>query len=143
MKSEAKLPVSKRFHKASKKSSPKDKTKVQELDATVFNALIVGVRRSLPFADHKELGDLMRKHLDALFRIIHIAPIGVGIQVIALLLQVSNSASLGIDDRLYRVIYEKLLDGHLSDTRKLPLFISTLFKVGRNIKEKCEMLFRL
>eukprot|EP00210_Caulerpa_lentillifera_P000607 g588.t1 len=123
---ETKSPVHKRPRQMAR-AKPKEKGKVQEIDATVFNALVIGIRRSLPFADQKELGGLIEKHLDALFRIIHIAPLGVGIQVISLLLQVANSTTNAID-RLYRAIYEKILDPHLSETRKLPLFISTVFK---------------
>lgn len=99
-----------------------------EIDATVFNALISGIRRSLPFADGDQLGRLLEKHTNALFRMIHLATFGVSVQILALLFQILPS-QLNALDRLYRAMYAKILDPRLTESRKLPLFISTLFKV--------------
>ena len=98
-----------------------------EVDASIFSSLISGIRRSFPFADATKLGDLLENHTQGLFRMIHVAPFGVSVQVMALLTQILPVKANCLD-RLYRAMYEKILDPHMADSRRLPLFISTLFK---------------
>lgn len=81
----------------------------------------------MAFADHSKLVVLMEKHTNALFRMAHVAPFGVGVQVLALLYQIQSVQANNLD-RLYRAMYAKILDPQLAQSRRLALFISTLFK---------------
>lgn len=72
-----------------------------EVDARILGALIAGVRRAFPFVAPDRVEPLVESHAPALFRIVHVAPFGVAVQALLLLLQLMSARS-AINDRFYR-----------------------------------------
>lgn len=73
----------------------------KEVDARLLGALLVGVRRAFPYVYSAVSETLMEKHSASLFRISHTAPLGVGLQSLALLFQLLSAQS-SASDRFYR-----------------------------------------
>lgn len=73
----------------------------QEVDARLLGALLTGVRRAFPYVQPGTAEGLMHRHSQALFRISHTAPLGVGLQALALLFQLLTAQSAA-SDRFYR-----------------------------------------
>ena len=71
------------------------------MDARILGALIAGVRRAFPFVAPDRVEPLVEVHAPALFRIVHVAPFGVAVQALLLLLQLMSARS-AINDRFYR-----------------------------------------
>lgn len=73
----------------------------KEVDARMLGALLAGVRRAFPYVETANTDALADKHSQALFRISHAAPLGVGLQSLALLFQLMSAQSAA-SDRFYR-----------------------------------------
>lgn len=67
--------------------------RIEEMDARILNNLVVGVRRMIVYVPTEECDKLVNEHLNNLFRIVHVAPIGVGIQALTLLFQILQGKS--------------------------------------------------
>jgi hypothetical protein len=68
----------------------------------MLGALLAGVRRAWPYVgDAAAAEGLATTHSNALFRMLHVAPFGVAVQALALLLQLSAGAG-AVSDRFYR-----------------------------------------
>ncbi|GMH33497.1 hypothetical protein BSKO_01331 [Bryopsis sp. KO-2023] len=122
--------LGKRKHRNGASENDKDSDpppRIEEMDARILNNLIIGVRRAIVFVPWEERDRLVEEHLNNLFKIVHLAPIGVGIQALTLLFQVLAERSTS-GDRLYRALYARLIAPSLLGSSKLPLMVSTLFR---------------
>lgn len=72
-----------------------------EVDARMLGALLAGVRRAFPFVDGDAAEGVASAHADALFRVLHTAPLGVAVQALMLLFQLLSARST-VSDRFYR-----------------------------------------
>lgn len=67
----------------------------------MLGALLAGVRRAFPFVDGDAAEGVASAHADALFRVLHTAPLGVAVQALMLLFQLLSARST-VSDRFYR-----------------------------------------
>lgn len=141
-------------NQTSREAAFKSIPRIEEMDARILNNLIVGVRRMIVYVPSEECDKLVNDHLNNLFRIVHVAPIGVGIQALTLLFQILQGKStsgvyrfslcchlflfehrsyplpaLHVGDRLYRALYARMAAPDLLTSSKLPLMVSVVFKV--------------
>lgn len=72
----------------------------------MLGALLAGVRRAFPFVDGDAAEGVAAHHADALFRVLHTAPLGVAVQALALLFQLLSARS-AVSDRFYRCGVDK------------------------------------
>ena len=72
-----------------------------EVDARMLGALLAGVRRAFPYVHGDASEGVASHHADALFRVLHTAPLGVAVQALALLFQLLSARS-AVSDRFYR-----------------------------------------
>ncbi|KAK9809457.1 hypothetical protein WJX73_009608 [Symbiochloris irregularis] len=101
----------------------------KEVDARLLGALLVGVRRAFPYVDTSVSETLIDKHSGSLFRISHTAPLGVGLQSLALLFQLLTAQSAA-SDRFYRALYALLLAPEASSSSRAPLLCSLVFRAA-------------
>lgn len=105
----AKKMSNKNKSKHDKKSAgaPNPNPKIEEMDARILNNLIVGVRRAIVHVPSNQCDKLVQDHMDNLFRVVHVAPIGVGVQALTLLFHIlpgrttSGKSSLSLHCQLY------------------------------------------
>ncbi|EIE24712.1 hypothetical protein COCSUDRAFT_14147 [Coccomyxa subellipsoidea C-169] len=71
------------------------------VDARMLGALLAGVRRAFPYVHGDASEGVASHHADALFRVLHTAPLGVAVQALALLFQLLSARS-AVSDRFYR-----------------------------------------
>lgn len=96
-----------------------------ELEAKLLSALLVGVNRAFPYA--KEDDEQCNKHVNTLFRTVHIGSFNTSVQALMLLFQVMDSRQ-SVSDRFYQALYAKLLDPTLTVSSKQVMFINVLYK---------------
>eukprot|EP01025_Chloroclados_australasicus_P051638 TRINITY_DN6023_c0_g1_i4.p1 TRINITY_DN6023_c0_g1~~TRINITY_DN6023_c0_g1_i4.p1 ORF type:complete len:555 (+),score=132.22 TRINITY_DN6023_c0_g1_i4:115-1779(+) len=99
------------------------------MDARMLSAIITGVRRAFPFVLAEKAEDLVQRHADQLYRLVHVAPFTVGVQALMLLFQLMTSKT-SVNDRFYRAVYSSLLQpSFLSFSMSKPtMFLSMVFK---------------
>lgn len=57
-----------------------------------MGALLVGVNRAYPYASRKSNEPIIPdEHIDTMYKVVHLAPFKIGLQALALLLQISNN----------------------------------------------------
>lgn len=71
------------------------------------------------------------KHLDTLFKIIHSSNFNTSIQAMMLIQQLTAARNLA-GDRLYRVLYESLLDPRLCTSSKQAMYLNLILRTLRS-----------
>lgn len=74
------------------------------MESKLLSAIITGVNRAHPFAQVEEA--LFDKHIDMLFKVLHIGTFNVSVQALMLLLQVMD-ARKAVSDRYYRLVRDQ------------------------------------
>ncbi|XP_041986047.1 CCAAT/enhancer-binding protein zeta [Aricia agestis] len=96
-----------------------------EIDSRLMSAILTGVKRAYPYAEHDRLSTA--DHIAALHRLVHLAPLGVAVHALALLHLVSD-ASQGSADRYYTALYRKLSTPDIFNTTHSALLFSLVYK---------------
>lgn len=97
----AKKMLNKEQSKHNKKPAGSHNPKIEEMDARILNNLIVGVRRAIVHVPAVQCDKLVQDHMDNLFRVVHVAPIGVGIQALTLLFHILHGKGTSGKPLLY------------------------------------------
>eukprot|EP00051_Salpingoeca_urceolata_P022947 m.381975 g.381975 ORF g.381975 m.381975 type:complete len:326 (-) comp20045_c7_seq11:1080-2057(-) len=91
----------------------------------MLSALLTGVNRAYPFAKLED--GLFQKHVDTLFKVVHVGSFSCSVQALMLLLQVMDTHQT-LSDRLFRAIYAKLMDPQLFSSSKQAMFLNIVFR---------------
>ncbi|KAJ0026557.1 hypothetical protein NQD34_017557 [Periophthalmus magnuspinnatus] len=103
--------------------------KRRQVHSKMLGALLSGVNRAYPFA--AEGDEAVKKHMDALFSVVHVVKFNTAIQALMLLYQVMDSQQ-SVSDRYYGALYRKLLDPGLSGSSRQGMFLNLLYKSLRS-----------
>lgn len=96
-----------------------------DADSKMLSILLNGVNRAYPYA--KQAMDSLNEQVDTLYKLVHIAPLHIGLQALVLLFQVADHKS-NVSDRFYQVLYRKLLDPALGVTSHAPMFLNLTYQ---------------
>eukprot|EP00124_Ichthyophonus_hoferi_P002689 Ihof_evm1s195 gene=Ihof_evmTU1s195 len=96
-----------------------------EMASKMLSALLTGVNRAFPFADIDD--EVYNKHVDLLFKTVHVGTLSTGIQALMLLFQVMHSRKT-VSDRFYRALYNKINDVHSVHNLNSASFLNVIYK---------------
>ncbi|XP_065202872.1 CCAAT/enhancer-binding protein zeta [Planococcus citri] len=101
--------------------------KTGDIDSRLMGALLVGVNRAYPYASRGKSNEpiIPDEHVDTMYKVVHLAPFKIGLQALALLLQISNT------DRFYNALYKKLFDKELIQTSHQAIWLNLMMKAIR------------
>ncbi|XP_049882086.1 CCAAT/enhancer-binding protein zeta isoform X2 [Pectinophora gossypiella] len=104
-----------------------------DIDTRLMAAILTGVKRAYPFADAARLADTPA-HVDAIHKLVHLAPMNTAIHALALLFQIS-AASKTTSDRYYTALYRKLTSADIFNTTHSALLFSLIYKSLKQDKD--------
>ncbi|XP_047368658.1 CCAAT/enhancer-binding protein zeta [Vespa velutina] len=100
-----------------------------EPDSRMMAAILTGVSRAYHFA--KIDSDLLRDHIDSVYKVIHIGSFNVSLNALNLLYHVEGT-SKDQSNRFYSAFYRKLLDPQIGIANKRAVFLNLLYRVLQN-----------
>ncbi|KAL2732047.1 CCAAT/enhancer-binding protein zeta [Vespula squamosa] len=98
-----------------------------EPDSRMMAAILTGVSRAYHFA--KMDSDLLRDHIDSVYKVVHIGSFNVSLNALNLLYQVERTNQ---SNRFYSAFYRKLLDPQIGIAKKQAVFLNLLYRVLKN-----------
>lgn len=116
-----------------KMKKEKEKPYVSEVtkNSRLMSALLVGVNRAFPYTKPEEDDTSYEKYFDSLFCVAHAESFSSATQALSFLLQVSHSSSVQ-SDRLYRALYERILDASDNSDKTQAAFLNVVFKAMKS-----------
>ncbi|KAK2585564.1 hypothetical protein KPH14_010202 [Odynerus spinipes] len=100
-----------------------------EPDSRMMAAILTGVSRAYHFA--KMDSDLLRDHIDSVYKVVHIGSFNVSLNALNLLYQVVGTDK-DQSNRFYSAFYRKLLDPQIGVANKRAVFLNLLYRVLQN-----------
>nr|XP_027195187.1 CCAAT/enhancer-binding protein zeta-like [Dermatophagoides pteronyssinus] len=102
-------------------------TKLGEVNSKIMSVLLTGVSRAFPYS--KLESDLIEKHLNTFYKLIHYVNRNTAIQTLSLMFQMILFSENGsLTDRFYSSLYRFLLDTTLDQCNKLNLLLNILYR---------------
>ncbi|KAJ8925033.1 hypothetical protein NQ315_001204 [Exocentrus adspersus] len=96
-----------------------------EIDSRMMSALLMGLNRAYPYA--KLEFEQVSKHIDTMYRLVHLANFNISLHTLTLLYQVSDFGN-NINDRFYSALYKKLADPRLLSTTHQAMLLNLVYK---------------
>ncbi|VVC94542.1 unnamed protein product [Leptidea sinapis] len=97
-----------------------------DIDSRVMSAILTGVKRAYPFANRERVSE-SALHVQAVHRLVHLAPPAVATHALALLHLLSDASSESAD-RYYNSLYRKLSNAEIFNTSQSALLFSLVYK---------------
>ena len=102
-------------------------TKLGQVNSKTMSALLTGVTRAFPYS--KLDSDMIEKHLNTFYRLIHYVNRNTAIQTLSLMFQMILFTQNGsLTDRFYSSLYRFLLDTTLDQCSKLNLLLNIIYR---------------
>ncbi|XP_048488272.1 CCAAT/enhancer-binding protein zeta [Plutella xylostella] len=115
-----------------------------EIESRLMSAILTGVKRAYPFADKERLTQTST-HIDAIYKLVHLARMNIAIHALALLHHVTGGAEKD-SDRFYTALYRKLTNPEIFNTTHSALLFSVIYKcikADTNVERVTAMIKRL
>ncbi|RXG55749.1 CCAAT/enhancer-binding protein zeta [Armadillidium vulgare] len=116
-----------------------------EVDSRFMATILRGLNRAYPYLKDSN-PEILNKQIETLYKLCHLVNFSVGIQALQLIYQVQSTSEDVPSDRLYTVVYGKILDKEFGHSSFKSAFLNLIFRMmvrDTNVNRVCAFVRRL
>ncbi|KAB7498045.1 CCAAT/enhancer-binding protein zeta [Armadillidium nasatum] len=120
-------------------------SKKGEVDSRFMATILRGLNRAYPYLKDSN-PEILNKQIETLYKLCHLVNFSVGIQALQLIYQVQSTSEDVPSDRLYTVVYGKILDKEFGHSSFKSAFLNLIFRMmvrDTNVNRVCAFVRRL